>query len=74
MAWSYSIATALSLGWMLSPDVLVRLGNSVAANRTLFLAALALAVLLTARGISLIRHPALRHEGRCSQTGLLVQG
>ncbi|SHO42779.1 hypothetical protein [Desulfopila aestuarii] len=74
MAWPYIIATALSLGWMLSPDALVRLGNGVAANRTLFLVALAFAALLTARGIALIRHPALRNNGRCSQTSLLIQG
>lgn len=74
MAWPYIIGTALSLGWMLSPDVLVRLGNSVAANRTLFLAVLGLAAVLTARGVALIRHPELRSNGRCSQTGLLIQG
>ena len=59
---------------MLSPDVLVQLGNSVAANRTLFLATLGFAALLIARGAALIRHPALRSNGRCSQTGLLIQG
>jgi len=74
MAWPYIIATALSLGWMLAPDTLVRLGHGVAANRTLFLAALGFAALLTARGVALIRHPALRQNGRCSQTGLLIQG
>jgi len=72
--WPYITATALCLGWMLSSDVLVRLGNSVAANRTLFLATLGIAALLTARGAALIRHPALRSNGRCSQTGLLIQG
>jgi len=74
MAWPYVIATALSLGWMLSPDVLIRLSSSIAANRTLFLAALAIAALLTTRGVMLIRHPALRNRGHCELTGLLVQG
>ena len=74
MGWSFVTATAMCLGWMISPDVLVRLGNGVGTDRTLFLAALALAVLLTARGMALIRHPQLRRDGRCSRTGLLVQG
>lgn len=74
MAWPYIIAASLSLGWMLSPDVLVRLGNGIAENRTLYLAALGLAALLAALAVSLIRHPELRTNGRCSQTGLLIQG
>jgi len=75
MVWPQLTAAALLLGWILSPDVLVRLGSGVAANRTLFLAAVALAALLTALGGALIRHPALRdRNGRCSQTGLLLQG
>ncbi len=74
MAWPFIIAASLSLGWMLSPDVLVRLGNGIAENRTLYLAALGLTTLLSALSVSLIRHPALRSNGRCSQTGLLVQG
>jgi hypothetical protein len=59
---------------MVSPDALVRLGAGIAENQTLFLAAMALAVLFIARGTSLIRHPELRSAGRCSQTGLLIQG
>ena len=59
---------------MVSPDVLVRLGNGVAANRTLFLAALGLAAMLTLRGIVLIRHPRLRSHGRVSLAGILAQG
>jgi len=75
MAWPQMTAVALLLGWILSPDVLGRLGSGVAANRTLFLAAVALAALLTALGAALIRHPALRdRNGRCSRTGLLLQG
>lgn len=74
MARPFIIAASLSLGWMLSPDVLVRLGNGIAESRTLFLAALGLATLLSALAVSLIRHPALRRNGRCSQEGLLVQG
>lgn len=74
MARSFIIAASLSLGWMLSPDVLVRLGNGIAGSRTLYLAAMGLATLLSALAVSLIRHPALRKDGRCSQAGLLVQG
>jgi hypothetical protein len=74
MARPYIVAISLSLGWMVSPDVLVRLGGGVAENQSIFLAALALAVLLIARGTSLVRHPELRSDDRCSQTGLLIQG
>lgn len=74
MVWPYCIGASLSLGWMISPDALVRLGVGTALNQTLFLAALALAALFTARGTSLIHHPELRSDGRCSQTGLLIQG
>ncbi len=74
MAWPYVIAASLSVGWTLSPDVLVRLGNGIAENRTLFLAALGFSALMSALAVSLIRHPELRNNGKCSQVGLLVQG
>ena len=74
MVSPYIVAMSLSLGWMVSPDALVRLGAGFAENQTLFLAAMVLAVLLIARGTSLVRHPELRSDGRCSQTGLLIQG
>jgi hypothetical protein len=74
MVWPYVIAASLSVGWMLSPDVLVRLGNGIAENRTLYLAALGLSALASALAVSLIRHPELRSNGKCSQVGLLVQG
>jgi hypothetical protein len=74
MVWPYVIAASLSVGWVLSPDVLVRLGNGIAENRTLYLAALGFSALLSALAISLIRHPELRSNGQCSQVGLLVQG
>lgn len=74
MARPYIVAISLGLGWMVSPDVLVRLGGGVAENQSIFLAALAFAVLLIARGTSLVRHPELRSDGRCSQTDLLIQG
>lgn len=74
MVRPYIVAMSLSLGWMVSPDALVRLGAGLAENQTLFITAMALAVLLIARGTSLIRHPELRSDGRCSQTGLLIQG
>jgi len=65
---------SLSLGWMVSPDALVRLGAGIAENQPLFIAAMTLAVVLIARGTSLVRHPGLRSDGRCSQTGLLIEG
>lgn len=68
------IASALCLSWMVSPDALVRLGAGLAANRTLFLVALGLAALLTLRGITLIKHPQLRAQGKITLTGILVQG
>jgi hypothetical protein len=74
MALPTVIAMSLTLCWMLSPDVLVRLGSGIAENRTLFLAALAVSSLVSALAVSIIRHPELRHHGKCSQTGLLTQG
>jgi hypothetical protein len=57
-----------------SPDVLVRLGDGIGENPMIFLAALVVAALLTVRGVSLIRHPELQSDGRCSQTDLLIRG
>ncbi|WP_136796225.1 hypothetical protein [Desulfosediminicola ganghwensis] len=71
---SFLLAVSLSMGWMLSPDVQVRLGNGMGLNRSLFLAALAASTLLSALVVSIIRHPKLAVEGRHTQTGLLVQG
>jgi len=74
MLRSFLLAASLSMGWMLSPDVQVRLGNGIGYNRTLFLAALAASALVCALAASIIRHPRLAVEGRHTQTGLLVQG
>lgn len=74
MLRSFLLAASLSIGWMLSPDVQVRLGNGMGHNRTLFLAALAAAALVFALAASIIRHPRLAVQGRHTQTGLLVQG
>lgn len=71
---SFLLAVSFSMGWMLSPDVQVRLGNGIGQNRTLFLAALAASAVLSALVVSVIRHPKLAVEGRHTQTGLLVQG
>jgi hypothetical protein len=49
-------------------------GMESAENQMIFLAALVLAALLIARGVSLIRHPELQSDGRCSQTDLLIRG
>ncbi len=74
MVWPYLVAVSISLCWMLSPDVLVRLGNGIAETRTLYLAALASSAIISASAVSLLRHPRLRNNGRCSQTGLLIHG
>lgn len=74
MAWPFFVALSFSLCWMLSPEVLVRLGNGIAETRTLFLAAIAISALISALAVSLIRHPRLRNNGKCSQTGLLIEG
>lgn len=74
MVWPFLIAVSFSVCWILSPDVLVRLGNGVAETRTLYLAALGISAVISALAVSLIRHPNLRHNGKCSQTGLLIEG
>lgn len=74
MVRPFIVAMSLSLGWMISPDALVRLGAGLAEHQTMFLAAMAVAVLVIARGTSLLRHPELRKGGPYNQTDLLIQG
>ena len=68
------ILTSMTAGWMLSADSLIRLGNGVGANSTLYLAAMALTALSMAIATWIIRHPSLRRHGQSSLTGILVQG
>lgn len=68
------IMTGLVLGWMLSADVLVKLGNGIAQSRTLFLVSMAFCALLTGIAASVIHHPLLRHNGVGDNVGVLVQG
>ncbi|WP_163335823.1 hypothetical protein [Desulfopila sp. IMCC35008] len=68
------IMTGLVLGWMLSADVLVKLGNGIAQNRTLFLLSMAFCALLTGIAASVIHHPLLRNNGTGDNVGVLVQG
>ncbi len=74
MAWTYLITATLCLGWMLSPDVFIRVGNGVGANKTLFIVGGAVAALLAARALFLVRHPQLQNDGGTNRTDLLVYG
>jgi hypothetical protein len=69
-----TITASLALGWALSPDVLVRLGNGAGAGGGVYLAALALAALLSALAALVIRHPALRGAARFGPLGLFSPG
>ena len=68
------ILTSITAGWMLSADSLVRLGNGVGTNSTIYLAALALTALSMAIATWIIRHPSLRKNGQSTLAGILVQG
>ncbi len=74
MTWNSLIVASLCAGWMLSPDVMVRLGHGAGANQTLFLLGLSIAALLSARALLLIGHPQLHRQGRFNLTDLLVRG
>lgn len=74
MLWQLLVSTTLAAGWMLSVDVLVRLGNGIGLNSTIYLPALALGSLLAALATWVTRASELRHEGKLSATVVLVQG
>lgn len=74
MIRTFLVPASLCLGWMLSADVLVRLGNGIGTSRTLFLVALGMAALLAALASGMIHHPGLRHNGQSSPIGLMAQG
>ncbi len=74
MAWTPLVIASLCAGWMLSPDVLIRLGQGAGANQTFFLLGLIVAAGLAARSLFLVRHPQLRCKGCVNLTELLIQG
>lgn len=74
MTWTYLVPVSLCLGWMLSPEVLVRLGHGAGGNPSLFVLGLLFAALLAARTSSLIHHPNLQRQGTVNLTALLIDG
>lgn len=73
MVWTYLISASLCLGWMLSPDVLVRLGNGAGANQTLILLGLSIAAILATRRVFLLHHPQLHKPGPTNPTDVLIR-
>lgn len=67
MKWSGAVPISLALCWILSPDVLVRLGKGLGSGQTLFLAALALSAVVAGIAAQIIHHPALRAAGDSSR-------
>lgn len=74
MNLAYLVPVTLCLGWMLSPDVFVRLGHAAGGNPSLFVLGLLFAALLAARTSSLIRHPHLQVQATVNLTALLIDG
>ena len=74
MKLSGAVPVSLALCWILSPDVLVRLGKGVGTGQTLFLATLAFSAVLAGLAVQIIRHPALRGANDYDSSRLLTLG
>ena len=59
MARPFLISGSISLSWMLSPDALIILGNSVGQSGIMFFTPFAIGLILSILAIVLIHHPAV---------------
>ena len=59
MARSLLISASLALSWMLSPDALIILANSIGQSGMMFFVPFTIGVILSALAINLIHHPAV---------------
>lgn len=74
MSWASTIPVTIALSWMLTPEVLVRLGNGVGEGGLPFLALLAGAALVSGLAVMVIRQPGLQTGHGYDPAALLLQG
>ncbi len=74
MGWASTIPVTVALSWMLTPEVLVRLGNGVGEGGLLFLALLAGAALVSGLAVLVIRQPGLQTSDGYDPAALLLHG
>jgi hypothetical protein len=74
MSWTSTIPVTIALSWMLTPEVLVRLGNGVGEGGLPFLALLAGAALVSGLAVYIIRQPGLRTGHGYDPTVVLLRG
>jgi hypothetical protein len=73
MARSFLTSASLALSWMLSPDALIILGNSVGRSGMMFYAPFTIGLLLSTLAIILIHHPAVSITTGSSFTHLATE-
>ncbi len=74
MSWASTIPVTIALCWMLTPEVMVRLGNGVGEGGLFFLALIAGAALVSGLVVIVIRQPGLQTGHGYEPTAVLLRG